>query len=425
MLNSKDIKKRLLFISSDKFPPFRVDVAVLFGKELVNRNYQIHWLLQSERNCKHSYQTKWKGGRVWVGATDNGTSRWRRLRKHLYNTLNQLRVVPLARINKYDIIQVKDEFISAVPAIIAAKRSNSKFVYWLSYPIPEASIQRAKDGTARYPFLYFIRGLIFKLLLYRVIMSLADHIFVQSEQMKKDVLAMGIPEHKLTPVPMGVEIEKIPYRESRNFQITTGQEKKVLYLGTLVKVRRIDFLIRVFARVSQRVVDSKLYLVGSGEDPSDEQLLLDEAKHLGIEESLIISGFLPMQEAWDYVHQADVCVSPFCPTFILNSTSPTKLIEYMAMGKAVVGNDHPEQRLVLAESGAGLCVPYDEKAFAAAVVELLNDPDRAREMGRKGREYVEKHRSYNIIADIVEREYMRICREKNRSSSVETHCHLG
>lgn len=108
------------------------------------------------------------------------------------------------------------------------------------------------------------------------------------------------------------------------------------------------------------------------------------------------------------MNQADVCVSPLYLSPIFEPASPTKLIEYMAMGKAVVANDHPEQRLVISESGAGICVPYQEEAFAAAIVDLLNDPTRAMEMGKKGRRYVEKHRTYKIITDIVENAYLRI-----------------
>jgi glycosyltransferase involved in cell wall biosynthesis len=111
------------------------------------------------------------------------------------------------------------------------------------------------------------------------------------------------------------------------------------------------------------------------------------------------------------VLDADVCVSPFLPTPVLNSTSPTKLVEYMAMGRAVVANDHPEQREVLASSGAGLCVPYEEDAFARAIVKILRDPEGAARMGRRGREYVERCRTYSRIADAVERDYRSLCRE--------------
>jgi glycosyltransferase involved in cell wall biosynthesis len=80
----------------------------------------------------------------------------------------------------------------------------------------------------------------------------------------------------------------------------------------------------------------------------------------------------------------------------------------MAMGKAVVANDHPEQRLVIEQSGAGYCVAWDESEFARAIVALLSSPDQARKMGERGRRYVMEHRSYARIADLVERELLAI-----------------
>jgi glycosyltransferase involved in cell wall biosynthesis len=80
----------------------------------------------------------------------------------------------------------------------------------------------------------------------------------------------------------------------------------------------------------------------------------------------------------------------------------------MAIGRAVVANDHPEQRLVIEQSGAGYCVPYEEAAFAQAIVALLRAPDLARAMGERGRRYACEHRAYGFIADGVERELVRV-----------------
>jgi len=56
----------LLFISSDKYPPFRVDVRILFAKELASRGYRIDWILQSEQPCTADHVESWGGGRAWV-----------------------------------------------------------------------------------------------------------------------------------------------------------------------------------------------------------------------------------------------------------------------------------------------------------------------------------------------------------------------
>ena len=95
---------------------------------------------------------------------------------------------------------------------------------------------------------------------------------------------------------------------------------------------------------------------------------------------------------------------------VLRSASPTKLIEYMAMGKAVVANDHPEQKRVIEASGAGYCVAYEEQPFADAVVKLLRDPAMARLMGERGRRYAIEHRAYRVIADTVEQRLRAVLR---------------
>lgn len=402
-----------LFITFDNFPPYRVDVAVLFGQEMVRRNHKIDWIMQSQKRCRLPYQTTWDGGRVWVAPTDLSSSRIGRIKKHLLDIKNDLKVFSLACTNEYDFVQVKDKLISALLALVMCRIKGLRFVYWLSYPFPEASLQAARENIARYRWAYYVRGLVSKLLLYRVVMQHADHAFVQSEQMKKDVMAMGIPGHKLTPVPMGVSINDIPFenkRRIRRIPIGENEKKTVVYLGTLMRSRRLDFLIRVFHKVLSKVPNAVLYMVGAGGDVQDELVLKKEAMNLGIQNAVVFTGFLPMKEAWNYVNQANVCVSPFYPTPILNSTSPTKLVEYMAMGKPVVANDHPEQEMVISESGGGICVPYDENSFARAIITLLKHPSRALQMGLNGRRYVEKYRTYQVIADLVEKTYYDLCR---------------
>ena len=125
-------------VAADKFPPFRADVSVLFFKELVSRGHSFHWLLQSEGSCDKSYKTTWSGSEIWVGATDNGNSYINRLRKNCFSIINDVRMFILIHKNKYHILQVKDKFVSALLGIICAKISGSKFIYWLSFPFPEA-----------------------------------------------------------------------------------------------------------------------------------------------------------------------------------------------------------------------------------------------------------------------------------------------
>lgn len=400
---------RLLVISSDTYPPTRVDVSVLFGIEMAGRGHEIDLILQSEAACPHPYVTQWAGGRAWVGATDHGHSLFSRLRKHAFGIANDLRLFSRLRQTQYDAVEVKDKFLSGVFALMASRLYRARFIYWLSYPFPEHYLLRAKDDGARYPLLYRVRGLAFKWLLYRWLLPAADHVFVQSEQMRQDVAATGIPLNKMTAIPMGISLDMCALVDSsQNRRVLPRGSPCVLYLGTLNKVRRLDFLIRVFAEVKTAIPSALLYIVGRGDDPEDQAFLENEVARLDLQSSVVFVGQLPQAQALKYVQEADVCTSPFYPTPVLQSTSPTKLVEYMAIGKAVVANDHPEQKRVIEESGAGLCVPYAEQPFAAAIVSLLQNPDTAQLMGQRGRRYAIEHRSYGVIADTVERRMLDV-----------------
>jgi glycosyltransferase involved in cell wall biosynthesis len=400
---------RWLVVSSDTYPPTRVDVAVLFGVELGGRGHRTDLILQSEAACASSFMAQWAGGSVWVGATDLGGSILSRIRKHVLGIANDLRMFSRLRTGSYDALEVKDKFLSGVLAWLACRLSGKPFVYWLSYPFPEHYLLRAKDGTARYPLLYRVRGRTFEWLLYRCLLPAADHVFVQSEEMRRQIGARGIPLDKMTAVPMGVRVDQgAPGNGPAERRVLPKDVPCVLYLGALGRLRHLDFLVRAFAHVQAAIPHARLYFVGQGDHPEDRTFLAREVARHGLDSSVVFAGQVPQPEALAYVRESDVCVSPIFPTPVLQVASVTKLIEYMAMSKAVVANDHPEQRQVIEESGAGICVPWEEPTFGAAIVRLLKDPEEARRMGERGRRYVIEQRAYGIIADKVERRMLDI-----------------
>lgn len=396
---------RILFVTSDKFPPFRPAAKAIFGGGLQKHGHRVDWLLQAEEPGVTAGLRRYRGGVACVAQTNDGQTRTARLRKYLIDLRNDLRVVTLLKRNGYSLVQVKDKYIGALIVLAAARLRGVPVVYWLAYPHGEASQYAAQTGVARYRYFYAVRGAIQKWLLYRVIMPACTHVFVQSEQMRTDVAREGVPLEKMTPVPSSVRLDEFDVAaESR----VTLQPRTVVYLGTLLRERRLDFLVRVHARVRRSVPDARLVFVGRGENPEDEETLEREAERLGVSDSVAITGWLPMETARDYVRAAAVCVSPYYPVPILLSTSPTKLIEYMAYGRPVVANDHPEQSEVIRASGAGLVCRWDEDEFASAVAELLQDEGAAEAMGGAGRRFVERHRTHAVMVARVAHRYGQV-----------------
>lgn len=408
---------KYLFISKDKFPPFRVDVTELFGKEMVRHGHKIDFLLQSEVPCEKSYETHWADCRVFVGAMNHGHSILAKIHQYLLDIRNDAIAIDLLRREKYDFILVKDKFFACVMAIILSKIQNIPFIYWLSFPIPEGIIHRSRLPLTRYPFLKRLMGYACRFMLYKIIMPISDHVFVQSELMKKQIEARGIPKGKMTSVPMGVSDDLVK-DWSMISSISLSDHPKIVYIGTLVAERKMDFVIRAFKKVLERNPKSKLYLVGSSENIKDIDMLKMEVLNAELSHAVVFTGFLPRIDALAYVQNADVCISPIYPTPILDVGSPTKIIEYMAMEKAVVANDHPEQECILKESAAGIIVPWEENAFAEAICYLLAHPEDAQLMGRRGRQYVLKNRVYSRISDRVNRRFIDLF-DANSSRKVE------
>jgi glycosyltransferase involved in cell wall biosynthesis len=230
--------------------------------------------------------------------------------------------------------------------------------------------------------------------------------------MKADLEAKGVKPSLMTPVPMCISLDRVEeFKRSHKAKENTGNVT-LLYLGTLARARKLDFLVRVLRLVKQKRKDVTLLFVGAGNVPEDEGMLLAEAKKFGLEDSVHITGFLPWEEAWQLVLDSDICLSPYYPTPILNSTSPTKLIEYLALEKPVVANDHPDQRNVIESSSAGICVPWEEQAFADAIISLLENPEMAQGMASNGFSYVRDNRSYEFMGKFLADIYTELLAKK-------------
>lgn len=395
---------RMLFVTQDEFPPFRVDVVELFARQMPARGHRIDWLMQCEqRGHDDPSPIRWLGNMVYLTRLRRRGGLLGKLIGNARALLGDLYVFPLAFRNRYDAIQVRDKFVAGVLGLVAARLTGAKYFYWMSYPFPESKLDQVKGGYVAHPRLVWLKAHATRLLLYRVILPACDHAFVQSERMREDCAREGIDPEKMTRVPMGIPRDQV--RTAGVARAPDPEQPVLLHLGLLMRLRQTEMLVRVLERVRQRYPGARLIYVGEGQEAADRRVVEEEARRLGLSDAVEITGFLPMEQAWCHVQEADICFSPYYPTPVLQSTSPTKLIEYMAMAKCIVANHHPEQTPIMAESGVGATVAWDEEAFAGRVIDLLDDPDRARCQAARGPDWVRRHRTYDVIADDVDARY--------------------
>jgi len=395
---------RIIYFTAEQWPTFRADLVALFGKYLPRRGVTCDLVTEREPAVAPANVPPWGGGSARLCNVPAN-----RAGQYLVKLWHNLSVLASLDARRYDALQVRDMSLTALFGLMIARLKGLRFFYWLSYPQSEGQIDRARArgwrGGMRFWF-PLIQGTVGRWILYGLVLPRADHVFVQSRQMQLDLAREGVPMEKMTPVPMGVDVEAAGHAQLPAMMDARLANRRVLaYLGTLDRVRKIEILLHMLAIVARDEPNVLLILVGDTEDATHRAWLKSEAERLGVADHVLWTGWLASSDAWAYVRQAEIGLSPFPRSFLLDSASPTKAVEYMALGLPVVVNDNPDQAQVVAESGGGLCVPLEPQAFADAVMSLLQSPELRRVMGEHGRDYVRRVRCYDTIAEAVARVY--------------------
>jgi phosphatidylinositol alpha-mannosyltransferase len=155
----------------------------------------------------------------------------------------------------------------------------------------------------------------------------------------------------------------------------------VLFLGRLEKRKGLPYLLQAYAQVKARLPESRLIIVG----PDGGMLAGAEAfvRREGLTDDVVFTGYVPEEDKPRYYRTADV----FCAPNTGNESFGLILLEAMAAGTPVVASNIEGFAYVVAHEQEGLLVPpRNATALADALVQLLGDADRRREMGRRGQE---------------------------------------
>jgi glycosyltransferase involved in cell wall biosynthesis len=395
----------ILFVLRDPLPPKRPDVLTLFGKELTTLNIRSLFIGQFARGKET--KTLCGGNLYALGHYGGGISTLLIPFFDLYSAFRAYRA------HSVDCIQVRDKISSAVIFCFVAKLLRLPFVYWMSFPFVEGHEEQAmivgRRKGALIRFAYHFRAALARWTFYRIVLPKADHIFVQSDAMRAWLASKGVEFERMTAVPMGVDValfnrSQIPPTDDSRL----NGRRVITYVGALGKARNSIFLLELVTAL--KLVEPKiiLMLVGDARSPDEQQWIRDEILNRGLEDFVLLTGWLSHEQVGSYAVRAEVGLSPIPRGELFDVSSPTKLIEYLALGIPSVANDIPDQKLVIERSLAGICVPMEVGAFGDAVLRLLNDDNFRQQCASHGPLFARAERSYDVMAQRVASRYREI-----------------
>jgi hypothetical protein len=221
----------------------------------------------------------------------------------------------------------------------------------------------------------------------------ASAVVVVTEGFRDDLVRRGIHPSKVHVVRNSVDLSQFRPGTGDERTIATvrnrwgaqPEEVVVLYAGA----HGLSHGLTVVADAADLLRDTPVRFVCVGEGAA-KRALRDRVEALGLDNFTLVPG-VPHEQVPELLAAADICLVPLRDVPLFASFIPSKIFEYLAAGKAVVGALRGEGREILREAGAVVVDPEDPVALAGALRELAADPARRAEMGRQGRAYVEQH----------------------------------
>lgn len=219
----------------------------------------------------------------------------------------------------------------------------------------------------------------------------ADSIVVASSAVYDEARKIIGSEDKIHLIPNGVDIQEFnPNLDGSRIRGKLKVDEEYTVIFTLrhhEPTYGIEYLIRAIPLVLRREKNVMFVIGGEGSLKRYHERL---ALKLGVKDRVVFTGRIPRTEAPYYYAMSDVVVVPS-----LQEAFGLVVTEAMACGKPVIGTDVGGISDQIIDGFNGFLVPSkNPEAIAERIIWLINNPGKAKCMGRNGRRIVEE--KFNI-----------------------------
>lgn len=235
----------------------------------------------------------------------------------------------------------------------------------------------------------------------------SDAILVQSPELLEVAKHQGgIDGEKMIIFPNGVDTKFFkPRIKSDLLRKKLALESRILalFLGSLYRCRHAELLIKALPGIVREIEHFTILFVGEGPEKSK---LLSLARHLGVSDFVKFIGSVRHSIVPEVISMADVTVGPLTVTSYptIYGATPLTVLEYMACEKPVIVCRGAVSESLVIDSYSGVVLePNDIGGLSAAVVNLIEDQEFSKSIGRNARRYVEKICSWDVLITRLEK----------------------
>lgn len=292
---------------------------------------------------------------------------------------------------KPDIIHAHSPVLNALAALRVARAKGIACVYEIRAFWEDAAVDHGttSEGSLRYRATRALETYAIK----RV-----DHVFTICEGLRRDIVARGVGEDKVTVIPNAVDIASFTQggQADRALQGQLGLVGATVvgFIGSFYAYEGLDLLLEALPMILEAEPKVRVLLVGGG---VEEERLRAQAVKLGIADKVIFSGRVPHEQVQAYYDLVDVLAYPRHAMRLTELVTPLKPLEAMAQGRLFVASNVGGHRELIKDGETGLLFQADSAlALAAAVLQMLAKKDQWPALRAAGRKYVETERNWAV-----------------------------
>ena len=236
----------------------------------------------------------------------------------------------------------------------------------------------------------------------------ADAVIADTAELHRFLLDIGVAPERVTTINSGVCPEMFASGDASKVRgrFACANEPLIIYTGTFDEFQGLDYLLAAFRIVHQHDPLAKLLMVGSTINPTHRSKYARMAKKLGVASRVTMIS-CALEELPDFLAAADIAVVPRPES----AGIPTKLLNYMAAGKAIVSFQKSATILENGKTGR-LVARATAEGLAEGIVGLLADRNLALELGRNARTLVFRRFDWGSIVEQIEGVYDKVLAEQ-------------
>ena len=225
---------------------------------------------------------------------------------------------------------------------------------------------------------------------------------VEAEQYR----GMGVPEEKIAVIPNGIDLSEyadLPPKGSFKKKFGIDEDEKIiLYLGRIHRIKGLDVLVKAFANIVEKLDDVRLVVVGPNDGYLSELEALINA--LKIDDNVLISGPLYGKDKLEAYVDADIYVLP-SRYEIWGMT----VLEAVACGTPIILSENCGIAEYFKDK-VGLVVKPDSNHLSEALLEMLLNHKRRSIFRENCKAVIEK---FNISkkVSVLEKVYEEMVRQ--------------